>query len=103
MLFDRLSIFRAIFPDRATARTVASRWARAARDQSLLINDLIGMGTVLALQLRRNGQPDTDPQRLAYEAGRRDLALELLALAGVSRTDLSTLSTLMEKERYETD
>ncbi|WP_333828284.1 hypothetical protein [Pararhodobacter sp.] len=103
MLIDRLSIFRSIFPDRRTARTVAARWARAASDQPMLINDLIGMGAVLALQLRSNGLPDTDPQRLAYEAGRRDLALELLAMAGVSRTDLNTLSTMMEKDRYETD
>lgn len=96
MIFDRLGIIRALFPSKGQAAEVATRWKRAARTEPDLIGDAIRLGGVIALQ------PDTyeqglpigapiDPVRLAYEAGRRDLAVQLVALMGLTHTELQSL------------
>lgn len=96
MIFDRLGIIRALFPARSAAAEVAGRWRRAAAKDPELIGDAIRLGGVIAIQ------PDTyeagvpmgapiDPVRLAYEAGRRDLAVQLIALMGLTTTELQNL------------
>lgn len=96
MILDRLGIIRAMFPSKSVASDVAARWKRAALKDQDLIADVIRMGGVIALQ------PDTyeqgvpigapiDPVRLAYEAGRRDMAVQLVALMGLTNTELQSL------------
>jgi len=92
MIWDRVTILRAIFPSRATAGEVARRWRAAATRERELAADVIRMGGLLTLQPIENGAPDlSNPQRLAYEAGRRDLALQLLAMMNLSLDEMNTL------------
>lgn len=83
----RLHIILSRFSRGRAARDVARRW-RAARDRSPeLATDLMRMGCVM----QPVGAP-LDPQRLAYEAGRRDLAQEMLALMNISIDELNELA-----------
>lgn len=101
MILDRIGILRALFPVRAGVYDLAARWQRAAADEPELMGDVIRLGGVVALQ------PDTydqgvpigapiDPVRLAYDAGRRDFALQLAALMGLTTTEMNSL---MEDDR----
>lgn len=87
MIFDRLGILLPRFARPQGAAATARRWVAARNAQPGIVADLIELGGVL----RPVGAP-LDPQRLAYEAGRRDLALELLALAQVDYDDLNRLT-----------
>lgn len=94
MIWDRLSVLRTLFVGRGVASDVARRW-RAARDPALAA-DILRLGGVLTLQPVRivGGVPEVepiDPQRLAYEAGRRDFAIQLLALMGLTITEINSL------------
>jgi hypothetical protein len=92
MIWSRLSVLRALFASRAQARDAGLRWHRALRHVPELQGDLIRLGGILTLQPVENGEAQPlDPHRLAYEAGKRDLALQLLALMGLSITELNTL------------
>lgn len=105
MILDRFSIFRAMFPfsgGRRVAGELASRWRRAFVRDPDLAGDLIGLGRVLALRpaLFDDGAevPEPiDPVRLAYEQGRRDMAVQLLALMGVTDTELAKLMELNDE------
>jgi hypothetical protein len=68
---------------------MARRWVQARHDDPRLASDVAALG---AVHLPAGAPPD--PQRLAYEAGRRDVALELLALMGLTPDEINTLSTL---------
>ena len=47
---------------------------------------------MLILQPVQDGEPQPlDPLRLAYEAGRRDFAMQLLALMGTSFEDMNRM------------
>lgn len=108
-MFNRLSVLFAMFrgmpaPAQAQARAALSaRWSKARWSQPDLLTDLLGLGGVATLAPLQAGLPDTDPQRLAYAAGRRDLALELVALMGASPEDLTRLfaQATMEAPTYE--
>ena len=100
MIFDRLSTLLAWFgmtsPARAAAAESAEIWRRAARAVPEILPDLIRQGGVLTGQPveNQNGWPQlapVDPYRLAYEAGRRDMALQLLAAAGLTQTQANEL------------
>lgn len=96
MIWDRFLVLRSLFPTKASAQAVGRRWTAAMRADSRLRHDLIRLGGVLVLQpvAVQDGIPEVepiDPLRLAYEAGRRDFALQLLALSGLSFEDLNTL------------
>ncbi|RIA01343.1 MULTISPECIES: hypothetical protein [Cereibacter] len=98
MIWNPLTILVGFFPSaaRREAAACSKRWqAAAARDPRLTL-DIIRMGGVLDLQPVRlvDGYPEPepiDPQRLAYEAGRRDFAMQLLALAHLTPDDLNIL------------
>lgn len=116
MIFNRFSVLQALFPAapgngpsdrqlqqaaRAAAADAAQRWSLAAGRCPELATDLIGMGGVLSLHpvLIQEGcaVPEPfDPQRLAYEAGRRDMALQLLALMGITREEMAKLMEVAE-------
>jgi hypothetical protein len=93
MIWNRMDILRAAFPSRVAAMEVARRWRMAAKDREALKGDLIRLGGVLVLQpVEAAGEPaPLDPLRLAYEAGRRDFAMQLLALMGTSIEDMNRL------------
>jgi hypothetical protein len=92
MIWDRLSILGVLFPAKEVALAVARRWRRVAKDHPALQSDLIRLGGVLILQPVQDGEPQPlDPLRLAYEAGRRDFAMQLLALMGTSFEDMNRM------------
>jgi hypothetical protein len=100
MILDRLghllSRFGTTPPAQHAAGVHASVWTRAAADHPDLLPDLIRQGGLLAGQpvMMQAGEPapaPLDPYRLAYEAGRRDLALQLLSAAGLTTDDLNSL------------
>jgi len=111
MIFDRLSIlFRALITERdgsireAIRRTVsrrARRWRAAFAASPDLGADLLAMGRVLAMAPRTSDDIlSATVEELAYEAGRRDLALELLALMHVNRFEIHSM---MQEQHHETD
>lgn len=102
MIFDRISILRSVFGhnDRA-AGVVSSRWKRAFAHEPDLARDVIISGGLLMGQpvnmVEGNPQsPSIDPYVLAYEAGRRDHALQLLAQGGISYDELNQLMEAKE-------
>ncbi len=93
MNWDRLAILRALFPTKAAARDVSQRWRAIATKQPELANDLIRLGNVLTMQVVEGGElAPVDPIRLAYEAGRRDLALQLLAMMKLTNDEQNQLT-----------
>lgn len=100
-LFARIPLIQALFPSKRPAADAALRWTRAGRDEPRLMGDLIAFGGVLALRPDGYdaGTPmglPIDPVRLAYEAGRRDLAVQLCAMMGLTHDELTFL---MEDDR----
>ena len=71
---------------------LARRWHKARNSNPELAGDLIRLGGILAAQPFVQGEVAAlDTTRLAYEAGRRDMALQLLALMTLSIDDLNLL------------
>lgn len=71
---------------------LARRWGAAATTCPALVRDVIELGGVLAPPLMRADGTDTlamSEGELAFEAGRRAFALELLALMQVGPDELS--------------
>lgn len=104
MIFDRLPILKRLFPSPAAAQDVAWRWQRASQAEPGLVQDVIRMGGILAQRTRIYDDgvevlAPVDPYRLAEENGRREFALELLAMMQI---DPYTLSQLTE-DNSETD
>ena len=82
--------------DRRRAEDTGFRWTRAFRGDPELVTDILQIGRVLGTRPVRfeNGvemADPIDPIRLAYEAGQQDMARRLLALGGISRTELRNL------------
>lgn len=103
-LFHRLAAIAAIFAQkeepppqeaaalRAAARDLADRWARARKREPELLGDVIRLGGILTAEPFEDGQvADLSPNRILYEKGRRDLALQLCALMGVDHTEMTIL------------
>lgn len=96
MIWDRVGILRTLFPGPREAARVAARWSAADEVDPELAGDVIRMGGVLAKRPARFEQgvevlDAIDPIRLARDEGRRELALELLALMKVGPFELSNL------------
>lgn len=96
-IWQRLPIIRSVFGMNGDAAgQVSARWQRAfARDPELAA-DLIRQSGLLAMQPVENveGYPQVaalDPYRLAYEAGRRDMAQILLAQGHISTYEINQL------------
>lgn len=107
MIWDPLSVLQAIFPaaaKRELAR-MADRWREAATANPALAEDLIRLGDVITAQPARLavGHPTPalpDATHLAYAAGRRDMALQLLALMNLTA---SQTYAMMKDQAYEDD
>lgn len=108
ILWNRLQLALATFgagqpdpaADRAAREAAAEaglRWVRAARAQPELMGDVIRLSGMMVAQPFQAGEvADLDPYRLAYEAGRRDLALQLTALMGLSPAEMKTLMEMTD-------
>jgi hypothetical protein len=96
MILDRIGLIRTLFFRKSEAAEAGVRWRRAARAEPELMGDVIRLGGILSIQPDdfQFGVPQgapIDPIRLAYEAGRADLARQLCALMGLNRTELQSL------------
>lgn len=95
MIFDRVTIIRALIPDKRATGALARRWRNAREVNPDLAKDVIGFSGLMVMQPHRYdngvGTPELDPAVLAYEAGKRDLGLQLLALMGVSQSELNAM------------
>lgn len=92
MIWNRLVVFATVFlpgTPASVARDCVRRWRGAVAAQPGLAEDLIRLGGVLALSPPRDGPPNVE--QLAYEAGRRDFALQLLSIAGLSPYQLNQM------------
>lgn len=92
MIWDRLFTFRTLFPSYAVHRkiTVTRRWRKIFEAEPKVAEDLILLGGVLLLDPPNPKSPPSVEQ-LAYEAGRRDFALQLLAMGGLSPWQLNQM------------
>ena len=109
-IWDRLSVIRGFVPfaARAAALRQSRRWTKAAQGDPRLAEDLIVLGGIMVTQpvTLQDGWPSPalpDPQRLAYEAGRRDLALQLLSLMSLTPHELNTLAKEPDYEPHPDD
>ncbi len=98
-IWNRLSVLQGFVPfsERSLAIRRARRWSEASKRDNRLAEDVIILGGVMTTQpaILDNGFPSAslpDPQLLAYQAGRRDLALQLLALMNLTPNELNTLA-----------
>lgn len=104
-LWNPVSILQGLFPfsQKQDMARKSRRWRNAATVDPALAVDLIQLGGVLAGQPARlvDGWPTPalpDPQARDYAAGRRDMALQLLALMNLTP---SKLQALMKEADYD--
>lgn len=96
-MLARIQTLRAMFSGNdGAAVAVARRWRRAFGDEPELAEDLIRHGGILLGQPVQvvNGASEPaplDPYRLAYEAGKRDFAMQLLSLGGITYHEMNKL------------
>ena len=109
MILDRLAHLLGRFGNTPGGRHLAGvhahAWRAAAAAVPEILPDLIRQGGLLEAQpvMMEGGYPAVlppDPYRLAYEAGRRDLALQLLSAAGLTTDELNSL---FKEQDYETE
>lgn len=109
MRFHPLAVLQGFFghiqtrEGRAGMAGAGKLWREAFDRMPDLRADLIAQGGLLRPQAVTmiDGVPDLvppDPHVLAYEAGRRDLAIQLLAAGGITIDDLNQL---LEDQRYD--
>lgn len=98
MIWHRIRLLAARFSygDRRQVAEMAKRWRKAAHTQPELRNDLLRMGGILTMPPvdAVDGVPfdvPQSPQQVDREAGRRMLALQLLALMGLTVDELNSL------------
>lgn len=104
-VWNRLAMLFALAPsprvERAFLKTVsqlderemARRWNKARLANPELMADVIRLGGVLAAQPMQAGEVQPlDPARLSYEAGRRDFALQLLAMMQMSIDEFNLMT-----------
>ncbi|WP_289150260.1 hypothetical protein [uncultured Salipiger sp.] len=101
MILDRISTLLAHFgldPDgRARAAEHGEIWRSAAAREPRILGDLIREGGLFEGQpvVMKDGIPSRapiDPYRMAYEAGRRDFAAQLLSAGGLTHTQIEQLT-----------
>jgi len=102
-VFARYGIFKRLFiRHRLPVESVdrARRWAMVADQHPELAEDIIIMGEIVALgDVDETNRLNSGPEQLAYERGRRDLALDLLAMMHLTPFELNQL---LKESRHET-
>lgn len=101
----RLQTLMTMFTRPRDAITIGRRWRAAAREIPGLEGDLVELGGLRMMQphQRIEGVPEPaalGPEMLAYQQGKRDLALQLLALMGLNQDDFNSLFT---EEKHDED
>lgn len=95
MIWDRIPFIRALIPHKGAAGESARRWRNARAVDAELARDVIRFCGLMQMQpaVAQDGLvlPVIDRDRMIYDAGRRDLGLQLLALMGVSQTELNSM------------
>ena len=96
MIWSRIPFLQALFaPAPVTDPQVvdaALRWKVAAEREPELAEDLIRLSGLLQAQaVTAEGVVPMDASRLAYEAGRRDFGLQLLAMMYLDPAELNSL------------
>lgn len=92
MIFDKFGILRGLFPTKPTAGASAKHWRAAATRDPELLADVLRLGGVLVTQPMIDGEvAPLDPLRLAYEAGRRDMAVQLATMMNLTIHELNSL------------
>lgn len=96
-LFARIPVLQMLFSDRRAAASCAARWSKAASKDAELVADVIRLGGILdrATEEYRDGvivPNPVDPIRMAKEAGRREFAVELLAMMQITPEELRSLT-----------
>lgn len=90
-VLDRLGVALGLGAGRPL-RDLARRWAATDQREPELARDLVRLGGVVAPAPRDAARRlAADPAQLAYDAGRRDLALELLALMSMTPDDIRSM------------
>jgi len=107
MIWHRLPYLAALFapapPNDPKAARCARRWSAAADRDPELAEDLIRLSGLLVTQPVDPASGTAlplDATRLAYEAGRRDFALQLLAMMQLSPSDLDRLMRDPDDRRH---
>lgn len=101
MIIDRLSILASLFGrNRQAAAQFAKRWHKAAAQQPELRADLMRLGGLFVLPPVHmvDGYPEpvtVEPYQSGREAGRRELAMQLLAACGVT---IEEINQMMENQ-----
>lgn len=96
MIWNPLTLLRAASDSPRHAAVMAARWGDAAEASPKLVEDLIQLGRImesLPVELQ-DGVPvraAVDPHQVLIDQGRRELALELLALMNVDRAELAQM------------
>lgn len=96
-LWDPITLLRTLIQPQAAAAVPARRWFQARTREPELMGDVLRLGGILTAQAHEAdefglpGPAPIDPYRLAYQAGRRDMALQLTALMGLSIHELNSL------------
>lgn len=81
-------------------RAMAQRWAAADQRDPQLARDLVRLGRVVVLSpVDGADRLALSAEQMAYEAGRRDMALELLAMMSLSPDDIRTLMEHDDNDR----
>jgi len=101
----KMAALMTVFSKPRDAIAIGRRWRSAARDIPALGDDLVHLGGLRLMQphQRVDGFPQPEalgPEMLAYQQGKRDLALQLLALMGLSQTEFNSLFT---EEKHDED
>lgn len=98
MIWHRLPLLGALFapapPNDPPAARCARRWSAAAGREPELAEDLIRLSGLMQTQPVDPASGSVlpmDAARLAYEAGRRDFGLQLLAMMQLSPSELDKL------------
>lgn len=95
MIFDRLGLIfrRANDPNsKKAAAARAVRWAAVAKSNPMLVEDIVHMGRVLAMAaMDPHDQLTATNLQLAYEKGRQDMAIDILAMMEITQTEFIQL------------
>jgi len=105
--FAHIAIFMRGFAGRRPPRAVverAARWSDVAANNPALVEDMVILGEIVALgAVDETNKLQSSALELAYERGRRDLAIEILAMMQITPFEINQLlkESLYETERHD--
>lgn len=96
MIWNPLTVLFAALPGPEQASDMAARWQQARARDPRLVEDLIALGRIMeSLPVEMHDgvrmRAPVDPTQVLIDQGRKELALELLALMEVDRAVLAQM------------